>query len=566
MAKWVFMTDPATGNIGLYDEPVATGDFDDPNSSRNDPLNDPEGNLASVYWHILMDNLEVAFDDVVSVSHGAIGSGTDDLGSGAATNSVYDIDATTVDHDVLTHGLGYEPLAFAAIGDDILTPGYPVQYPGTTNGSARYVCLYVTSTKVFLREFRSRGSAGLAAINLDYRIIVFKRPPARDASGILIDNSDGVMLGEGRFHASRRYLQVVPGGSPLGLALGRTMDGNNGAPRFVSADGTIFDPVPTSVKMGIVATGGEFASDSIVYGDPMTYQGTFAGDGAVLVQVPDGSPGEQSLELTVDGQLIIMDGDRVVASTEGTLINLLPTERVFSGVELSFPQPAMDYCYGWRGKDDRGFNPSPEEPDSHAQNNLAQIFFTAVGEEIEDAQVLMAAPEGADIFFGLVRLNRVTDPTHTWYGRTLDPVLPQNVWIPWIGSGMPEAGLGVTRLIHLAIEGGNLILAAQQSVSDTPMGGVAHEWGDYPASSIFTTAGDNEGGNFVYNAAPGFGVWTSTASPYRKNSNRVIDTDGNPADFTTHQRGSSDPVSTTNPTSYQSDYTADIKGFFGRRS
>lgn len=287
MTKWAFMIDPVTNNIGLYDEPVpaaTAADYEDANSPCNAPLNDPEAYLPYVYWHILMDNLEVAFDEAVSISHSAIGSGVDVFDPSAAVQNVYDVDPTTIDHDVLTHGLGYEPLVLVAFGDDILTPGYPVQYPVTTNGSVRYVCPFVTATKVYLREFRSRGSAGLAAINLNYRIIVFRqqRPAAGSVPPVLVDfdPATGLLtLGDGRWRNDRRYLQVVAGGTPFGLALGRTMDAANGAPRFVAPDGTVFDPVPASVCQ-------RFTNGNPAWGDPMIYDGAFSGGGAVQVQAP----------------------------------------------------------------------------------------------------------------------------------------------------------------------------------------------------------------------------------------------------------------------------------------
>ncbi|MDF2984220.1 MAG: hypothetical protein K0Q69_3992, partial [Devosia sp.] len=56
MAKWAFMIDPITNNIGLYDEPVpaaTVSDYANPNSAANAPLNNPEAYLPYVYWHIL---------------------------------------------------------------------------------------------------------------------------------------------------------------------------------------------------------------------------------------------------------------------------------------------------------------------------------------------------------------------------------------------------------------------------------------------------------------------------------------------------------------------------------
>lgn len=134
-----------------------------------------------------------------------------------------------------------------------------------------------------------------------------------------------------------------------------------------------------------------------------------------------------------------------------------------------------------------------------------------------------------------------------------------------MGSGIIEAAMGLTRAMHLVIEDGYLKLIAEQTVGPA-CGGASHTWGDYPASSIFTTSGDAEGGIFEHSGTAGLIVWTSSSSPYRKSSNRVIDTDGNPADFTTHQRTGSDPVTTTDPTNYASTYSVDVKGHFGRRS
>lgn len=287
---WVFMTDPDTQNIGLYDEPTSTGDFDDPDSARNAPLNDPENHLAQLYWHILLDNMEVAFDEVVTVSHGSFTAGTAGAGE-TPQNAAFDYDTTMVDHDVYTHSLGYEPFVLVAIDDKMLAPGYPVQVPVSTNGSARYVTPYVTSTKVFLHEFRSRGAAGLSGIDIDYRLLIFKQQPDTEGNSpprlIDFDEGTGILkMGDGRWSSDRRYLQVVPGGTPFGLTYGRTLDLKNGAFRLARADGTTYDPIPNTVKQGIWASGGEFETDTLVYGNAMNYDGTWTPDEIIEVQAP----------------------------------------------------------------------------------------------------------------------------------------------------------------------------------------------------------------------------------------------------------------------------------------
>ena len=263
----VFMADPATGNVALFDEAPGGGDPADPASLRNRPL---------------LDNMEVVSDTTITVSHAAITAASNTTGVELA--SAFDYDAGLTDHDLVTHGLGYEPLALVAVGGELLTPGQPVQGPGTTAGTVRYVSPWVTGSKVRLREFGSRGTGGLAAIDIDYRVLVFRQPRGPSGNRLIdFDPDAGVLsLGFDRFNSDRRYLQVVPGGTPFGLCLGRTADAKNGAPRFVSADGTIFDPVSSATKMGIKAS----SEGSVTYGAAMNYTGSFAGGGAILVQAP----------------------------------------------------------------------------------------------------------------------------------------------------------------------------------------------------------------------------------------------------------------------------------------
>jgi hypothetical protein len=291
MVKWAFMTDPDTGNVALYDEPVATGDPADPDAARNAPLNDPEGNLAFLYWHSLLDNMEVLFDTTVTVHHAATAAGSTAADNGANQSVAFDVDAATTDWDVFTHSAGYEPVVFAAVGADILVPGYPIQVPVSADGAARYMTVHTSSTKVFLREFRTRGLAGLTALSQDYRLIGFR--PQRAAEGndpprlLDFDPDTGLFsMGDGRFRNDRRYLQVVPGGSPLGLPYGRTLDLKNGGFRLAKSNGTTVDPLPNTIKQGIWAPGGTFSTDTLTYGAPMYYDGTWSPSEILEVQAP----------------------------------------------------------------------------------------------------------------------------------------------------------------------------------------------------------------------------------------------------------------------------------------
>lgn len=263
-----------------------------------------------------------------------------------------------------------------------------------------------------------------------------------------------------------------------------------------------------------------------------------------------------------DGRLEIVNGSRTVATTDGTLICLLPTLRSFS-TSVSFPHPVgNDHCYAWSATQTYAFDPS-SAPDHYLQQQTAQVFFTSLAEEVETATTLMAAPDGADVFFGMVKLNRTVDPTHAWNGQTLTPLQKEDEWVPWNGSGQIEAALGISRLLHLVIEGGSLKLIAQQSVGPAT-GGQDHEFGDYP--NIFPAGASRSGGNFQSLTTPGLIRWQSSSSPYRKTASRTVDTDLLPGSYTTLQRGQSGECDTTDPTNYLSTYAVDVRGYFGRRS
>jgi hypothetical protein len=283
---WVFMTDPTTGNVGLYDEPVASGAYDDPDSARNAPLNDPDGNLAYVYWHILFDNMAVFIDTTVSITHAAVSAGGSGSG-GINSTSGFDYAGPIVDWTLATHNLGYEPIAYAAVGNNFITPGYIVQVASGLTGGARYVTVWSDTTKTYLREYASRGAAILPSITLSYDVLVIKRQPAAEGNIppqlLDYDPITGLTkMGDGRWRSDEKYLQVVPGGSPYELALEATMDADNGAVRFVRPDGTTFDPVPSTL-----ATGYSTSRFSMVAGSPINYQGSFTGSGTViLVQAP----------------------------------------------------------------------------------------------------------------------------------------------------------------------------------------------------------------------------------------------------------------------------------------
>jgi len=274
----VFRMFPAEGVIALYGEEAGGGDPLDINSARNAPALDPQSYLANIFFHSALDNFEVVDSDTVTVSHAQVNTAAPPAGQFVA----FGWSAAAADHLLLSHSLGYEPFALVAVGDNILWPGMPVQTDAS--GGGRYVTPYVTTTGVYIYEWASIGASNLAAADLDYTVIIFKNPP--DPSGNKLfdfDPDTGIItMAFNRFDTSRQYLQVVAGGTPFGLSVGRTIDLDNGAPRAVRPDGTTFDPVPSGLSTRVQST----FQPAPAFGASMAYGGSFTGGDTVEVQVP----------------------------------------------------------------------------------------------------------------------------------------------------------------------------------------------------------------------------------------------------------------------------------------
>jgi len=266
------------GKVALFDEAAGGGAFDDINAPRNAPLIDPANNLDKVYFHSDLDYFEVVFEATITINHPLIAAGTvpPDYTIAFGWNSI------SADYLLQTHSLGYLPFALVAQGTNILWPGMPVQEDA--NGGGRYVSAYVTTTELRLYEWGSIGNVDLPAVSLAYKLLIFKQPPA--ASGTYrVDTNAGLgtaSLGFNKFNIARKYLQVVPGGSPLGLSYGRTIDLNNGAPRAMRPDLTSYDPVPGTLNLTMLTHFGY----PRVAGASMAYGGAFAGLPVIQVQAP----------------------------------------------------------------------------------------------------------------------------------------------------------------------------------------------------------------------------------------------------------------------------------------
>lgn len=278
----IFMTDRIAGRVAFFLENGTTGDVDDPASIRNAPLSNPGGHLDKLRFHSDLDYLEVSHGptDVV-ISHAAVGPGSGPA-TGMGINNLLFYGGATADHPLLTHSLGYVPDFLVIANGDTLYGGTPVQR--LSDGRTRHVTAYATTTQIRLSECAVRTSASMPALDVSYTVIVFRRPPA-PSGDILIDRDPAtgvVEMGFGKFNSSRRYLQVVAGGTPYGFSQGRTLDLSNGAPRLVDPDGTITDVVPAGTAMAFYSA----AEPSFTYGASQAYDGSFAGSPGVLFKVP----------------------------------------------------------------------------------------------------------------------------------------------------------------------------------------------------------------------------------------------------------------------------------------
>ena len=283
------------GTVAMFDEATGGGDQFDKTSSRNRPANDPASWLSSIYFHSGLDIVEVVSDTTVSITHAAVTGSTsggirssDGVGSASSENAaVVRYNAGSTDDLAVTHGLGYIPDALVVVSGNVLDPGMPVQLTGT--GLGRYASLYLTTTTARIKTWASVSGSNLPSVTLSYRIIILRQP--RTASGNKLfdfDPTTGITkMAKDRFSTDRNYLQVVAGGSPFGIAYGKTIDLAGGAPKFCFPDGTTFEPVPNTLKSRLViGYGNGAATYTGSYGSAMNYSGSATSPTQILVQAP----------------------------------------------------------------------------------------------------------------------------------------------------------------------------------------------------------------------------------------------------------------------------------------
>lgn len=221
-------------------------DFDAP---RNAPAKSPGLHADKVLWHSLAFQYELVADPVdVTVSHPAMSGTSTRLGvppSSLYSGSVY-IDVFgavgATNHTLVTHNLGYVPLAFVAYQGRMLTAGTIVQQGG--NGQQRWVSAYATASIIGLRESRITsslvGNDTLAAASRTYTVLIFKET-AIDPDLPLFGKVGGRIVGaRGRLDTDKRYLRRTGAGdSPFDIDLDRVIDLGGGRVRVTTGGNVV---------------------------------------------------------------------------------------------------------------------------------------------------------------------------------------------------------------------------------------------------------------------------------------------------------------------------------------
>lgn len=539
---------PQHGVIAIFNEAPGGGDISDIDADCNRPAASPEDWLENIKFHSGLRYLEVAATDQTTKSHSSASSGS--TGSGGTgvevnANSFFGYRRNVEDFAICTHGLGYEPYAAVIVDGSMLFPGMPVQVG--SGGAARYATAYVTTTQVRVQSWCSVGASNLSADNITYKAIVFREP--RTASGDTLyefDPSTGVAkMGHGKFQSDREYLQVEDGATPFGILTGRGGDLNNGAPRFVRANGSTYDPVPNATKLKVGPSPIE------AFGDSMTYGGGFSAPDIINVQVPDAPPGGDS-DVSFDpatGVLKFLYNGRETLTGAGKLISLLP-EITVNNQAVNFPDlnKEKNYRWGWSSQ----YSGLVTPPYSWNSGGIEAVV--APPQEWSNTTNLMAVPAGADFIIGRARLNRTSAPDNWLFDDPLEVIPKTGEWIPFMGAltMLVEAGYGFARMFSVFISGSNLVLRREHSVSNRP-GGYG-SWGDGAPLPLTTSSGGHINGF----GDAGIIVRTHTG---KFSSGETSNTTG--VDYTKHRWNGSDPDSLGDNTDFSSQYDLDLRFSFG---
>jgi hypothetical protein len=265
-----------------------------------------------------------------------------------------------------------------------------------------------------------------------------------------------------------------------------------------------------------------------------------------------------------DERLTIINGSRTVATSDGTLVNLLTTGISLTGQTATFPDFNKSDAYVWTTSTK---NVPFSSPDKWQHGESCVVFITALPQEYSAVTALASVPDGADFFVGQVKLTRSTAPASTWMGRTIAMLPKSGQWLPIPGafSALMEADVGMARALHFYIDDNpasgtyrKLVMQVQQSVGPA-IGG----YGSF--GSVVAPTGGSANGGAVTAGGAGQGIPIAVRAGAKSYGYEPAGGDTTQFAIAYSESGGS-PCARGDTTSYSDIYTFDLKGRFGRRS
>lgn len=227
------------GTVVAYEAAPTEGDGkgrDDITANSNRPAVAPIDWLENLRFWSDAFLFEVAAGPTdVTVNHAAV--------SGASTVMQTFLDGaqlirpgtrTETNHTLVTHSLGYVPLALVALNDAVLAGGAGVQAP---SDQGRFVCPYVTDTIVGLRELAWSSGSALPALSRTYTVIVFNiSEPDGLGRALEYDLTGGwLKMADGKLDTREKYARrVQPFESAFDFNTSPTMQFGNGGFKLVT--------------------------------------------------------------------------------------------------------------------------------------------------------------------------------------------------------------------------------------------------------------------------------------------------------------------------------------------
>lgn len=260
-----------------------------------------------------------------------------------------------------------------------------------------------------------------------------------------------------------------------------------------------------------------------------------------------------------DGKILIRKDDRVVSTTDGSLMQFVTGITNFSA-NINFPDVPKREIYGFSWLSRYNFFEEVYRGDLSAHS-----FVGAAPQEWNNTIILGSVPNGADDFMGRISLTRTSSPSHSWWDSPMTVLPPQGVPIQLAGSILLEQQYGFARALTIQISGSNLIAFVQQSTG--PGAGYQSSWGN--ASPPFAAPGN--GGTNTSVGGPSTPIYRSYSNPYYKVVTGFEGSDpvsiwSVSGGMATYNKGGANQAVYSDPTNYSSTYSVNVSLRWGRRS